>query len=99
MVSIQWVLRTEDLISCETAAPAMRRAARHYRERLRIITYLIDKGYGAGQIVPAQGAADLILCKRGRLRLITSVLRLCRRSRRGGAVCHAFSRASTADPR
>jgi hypothetical protein len=43
MVSIQWVLRAEDLIGCETAAPAMRRAAREYRERVRITTYLIGR--------------------------------------------------------
>jgi hypothetical protein len=43
MVSIQWVLRVEDLIACETAAPAMRRAFHQYGERLRITTYLIGR--------------------------------------------------------
>lgn len=42
-VRVQWVLRAEDLIACQTAAPEMRRAWRDYGERLRITTYLVGR--------------------------------------------------------
>ena len=42
-VRVHWVLKTEDMVACQTAAPDMRRALHQYHGRIRITTYLVGQ--------------------------------------------------------
>ena len=41
-VLVEWVIRSEDLVACETATPELRRTQFQYRGRIRMIAYAVD---------------------------------------------------------
>lgn len=42
MVLVEWVIRTEDLVACETATPELRRVRHQYGDRVRLVAYAVD---------------------------------------------------------
>lgn len=49
MVLVEWVIRTGDLVACETATPELRRVRHQYGDRVRLVAYAVDTDLGLVQ--------------------------------------------------